>query len=218
VEVRLSRRKKSRTGKIAVNRVIATIQGIPVYQDESTFRVFWTSGAAVDSDGANGQNGKRFSYRYPDNDGLDRLADAGWPNGSWTDVLYNDGSGHPLTDGHGNAYSKTSYIWRGAAVAERAVDACSVPYVVVNPHVRLNARGVVMGCRAVVSHGNKSVEAVVADVSGGNDIGEISFAAAEALGINPSPRTGGVDSGVEFSLYPGTAAVINGVVYLLQPA
>jgi hypothetical protein len=201
-----------------MNRIIATIRGIPVYQDESTFRVFWTSGAAVDADGANGQVGKHFAYRYPSNDGLDTLSDAGWPNLSWTDVLYNDGSGHPLTDGNGNAYSKTSYTWHGVTVAQRAVDACSVAYVVVNPHVRLNARGVVMGCRAVVSHAGKSVEAVVADVSGGNDIGEISVAAAEALGINPSPRTGGVDSGVEFQLYPGTAAVINGVVYLLQPA
>ena len=201
-----------------MNRLIATIQNVTVYQDESTFRVFWTSGAAVDADGANGQVGKHFAYRYPSNDGLDTLSDAGWPNLSWTDVLYNDGSGHPLTDGYGNAYSKTSYTWRGATVAERAVDACSVPYVVVNPHVRSNARGVVMGCRAVVSHAGKSVEAVVADVSGGNDIGEISVAAAEALGINPSPRTGGVDSGVDFQLYPGTAAVINGVAYLLQPA
>jgi hypothetical protein len=201
-----------------VNRVIATIRGIPVYQDESTFRVFWTSGAAVDSDGANGQVGKPFSYRYPDNDGLDRLVDAGWPDESWTDVLYNDGTDHPLTDGHGNAYSKTSYVWSGATVAHRAVDACSVPYVVVNPHVRSNARGVVMGCRAVVSYAGKSLEAVVADVSGGNDIGEISVAAADALGMPSSPRSGGVHSGVEFLLFPGTAAVINGVVYLLQPA
>jgi hypothetical protein len=201
-----------------MNRVIATIQNVTVYQDESNFRVFWTSGAAVDSDGANGQVGKPFSYRYPDNNGLDRLSDAGWPNGSWTNVLYNDGSGHPLTDGHGNAYSKTSYVWPHQTVAGRGVDAATVPYVVVNPHVRINSQGVVMGCRALVSFQNRFVEAVVADVSGGNDIGEISVAAAEALGINPSPRTGGVESGVEFSLYPGTAAVINGVVYLLQPA
>lgn len=172
----------------------------------------------MDSDGANGQNGKLFSYRYPSDDGLDSLSDAGWPNESWTDVLYNDGSGHPLTDGNGNAYSQTTYTWPHRSIADRAVDAASVPYVVVNPHVRLNAAGIVIGCAAVITYAGRSVNAVVADVSGGNDVGEISVAAAEALGIPSSPRTGGVPGGVDFQLFPGTAAVINGEVYLLQPA
>jgi len=198
--------------------VIATIKGIQVDQDEQSYRITWTSGAAVDADGANGQAGKPFAYRYPDNDGWDTLADAGYPSQSWTDVLYDDGTGHPLTDGHGNAYSKTSYVWPGRSVAERSVDACTVPYAVVNPHVRRNSIGVVIGCRVVISFNGRQVEAVVADVSGPNDIGEISVAAAEALGINPSPRSGGIDSGVSYQLFPGTAAVINGITYSLQPA
>jgi Fungal chitosanase of glycosyl hydrolase group 75 len=203
-----------------MNRLIATVRGIPVYQDESTNRIFWTSGAAIDADGANGQAGKVFAYRYPSNDGLDILADAGWPDEEWTDVLYDNGSvkPEPLTDHKGNAYSKTSYVWPNRSVAERSVDACSVPYAVVNPFVRRNSVGIVMGCRAVITYNGKSVEAVVADVSGGNDIGEISIAAAEALGIDSSPRTGGVPSGVSFQLFPGTAAVVNGVTYLLQRA
>jgi hypothetical protein len=202
-----------------MNRLIATIRGIQVLQDESTFRVFWTSGASVDSDGANGQNGKPFSYRYPRDDGLDELGDAGWPNEAWTDVLYNDGSGHPLTDGNGNAYSKTSYVvWPHRSVADRAVDAAAIPYVVINPYVRINAAGVVLGCRALVTFQGRSCESVVADVSGPNDIGEISVAAAEALGIDPSPRTGGIDSGVNFQLFPGTPAVVNGETYNLIPA
>jgi hypothetical protein len=198
--------------------IIAVIKGIPVYQDEDSFRITWTSGAAVDADGANGQAGKPFAYRFSGgDDGLDTLADAGYPHQSWEDVLYDDGSRHPLTDGKGNAYSKTSYTWPHRSVVERAVDACTVPYVVVNPHVRSNSAGIVIGCKALVTFGGKTVEAVVADVSGPSDIGEISVAAAEALGIDPSPRTGGIDSGVSFQLFPGTAAVVNGVTYLLQP-
>jgi hypothetical protein len=197
--------------------IIATIRGIEVQQDPKTLRVFWTSGSDVDADGACGQNGKPFAYRYPDNEGLDALADAGWPHESWTDVLYSNGDGQPLTDGQGNAYSKTSYIWPHRSVADRSVDAATIPYVVVNPHVRTNCSGVVIGCHAIISYGEKFVEAVVADVSGGNDIGEISIAAAEALGIPSSPRTGGVSSGVSFQLFPGKAAQINSETYILQP-
>jgi hypothetical protein len=47
------------------------------------------------------------------------------------------------------------------------VDATAVPYVVVNPYVRANATGIVIGSKAVVTYQGKSVSAVVADVSGG---------------------------------------------------
>jgi len=199
--------------------VIATIQGIPVTQDTATSRVYWQSGANVDADGANGQNGNAFAYRYPDNKGLDDIySSAGYPSENWQNVLYNDGSGHPLTDGNGNAYSKTTYTWPGVSIAARAVDATFVPYVVVNPYVQMNAVGVVIGCKAVVTYNGTSVDAVVADVSAGNQIGELSIAAAVALGIPSSPRTGGVGSGVQFEFWPGTPAVVNGVTYLLQPA
>jgi Fungal chitosanase of glycosyl hydrolase group 75 len=198
--------------------LIATIRGVQVIQDDDD-RVQWRSGAAIDADGANGQNGNPFAYRHPSNDGLDDIhGSAGFPNGSWHDILVNDGSGHPLTDGNGNAYSRTTYTWPGRSIAARAVDATAVAYVVVNPHVRLNAKGVVIGSKAVVTYRGKSVEAVVADVSGPNDIGEISIATAEALGIPSSPRRGGVDSGVQFEFWPGTPGVVNGETYLLQRA
>jgi hypothetical protein len=201
-----------------MSTVIATIRGIQVTQDDNS-RVHWQSGAAIDADGANGQNGNPFAYRYPTNDGLDDIhSSAGFPNGDWPDILVNDGSGHPLTDGNGNAYSQTTYTWLGRPIATRAVDATAVAYVVVNPHVRRNATGVVIGSKAVVTYQGNSVSAVVADVSGPNDIGEISIAAAQALGIPTSPRTGGVSSGVQFEFWPGTPAVVNGDTYLLQRA
>jgi len=196
--------------------IIAKIAGIVVTQNLDG-SVTWTSGAEVDADGANGQAGGPFAYRYPDNDGLDRLADAGWPSEGWQDVLYSDGDGHPLTDGNGNAYSRTSLIL-GGHVAQRAVDAFSVPYVVVNPHVQRNATGIVLGCLCTIKYSDNEVAAVAADVGPANRIGELSIAAAKALGIPPSPLMGGVGKGVSFTLYPGTAAVINGVTYPLQRA
>ena len=201
--------------------IIAIIHGVTVVQNEDG-TVFWRSGADIDADGANGQAGGPFAYRYPNDDGLDRLVNAGWPNEEWTDVLYSDGNGHPLTDGEGNAYSKSSLILPVKSpenLANRAVDAWSVPYVVVNPHVQYNATGVVLGCLATVAYQGRSIEAVVADVGPGNRIGEISVAAAKALNIPSSPLSGGVSGfEVSYTLYPGKAAVINGVTYPLQRA
>lgn len=64
---------------------LATVKGITVLQDDDG-RVHWQSGAAVDADGSNGQNGNPFAYRKDDK-GLDALANAGYPNRSWRDVL-----------------------------------------------------------------------------------------------------------------------------------
>ena len=200
---------------------LAEINGIVVVQDADG-RVHWESGSAVDADGANGQNGNKFAYRK-DNTGLDALANAGYPNKSWRDVLVVDpDTDQPTDDGNGNWYSSTTYAWKGRPLETRYVDSTSVPYIVVNPHVRAKAKGVVIGCKARVTYKSKNkkkkIDAVVADVSGGNDIGELSIAAAKKLGIPDSPRHGGVDSGVSFEFWPGQAATISGEVYQLQPA
>ena len=203
---------------------LAVINGVTVVQDNDG-RVHWQSGAAVDADGANGQNGNPFAYRQDDT-GLDALANAGYPNKSWRDVLVVDpGTDQPTDDGNGNWYSSTTYIWKDRPLETRYVDATAVPYVVVNPRVRAKAKGVVIGCKARVTYKRKKekrkkkkIDAVVADVSGGNDIGEMSIAAAKMLGIPDSPRHGGVDSGVSFEFWPGKAAVINGEAYELQLA
>jgi len=57
---------------------------------------------------------------------------------------------------------------------------------------------------------------MVADVSGPNDIAEISIAAALAVGIPSSPRTGGIDRGVQFELWPGTPAFVSGDLSIKQ--
>jgi len=191
---------------------IAEIRGIAVLQDDDK-QIHWASGAAVDADGSNGQNGNPFAYRA-DDQGLDVNADAGWPNEGWRNVLIDNGNGFPLGDGNGNWYSSTTYTWPSRPIPTRFVDATAVPYVVVNPIVRTNSVGVVIGCLAQITYNGTTISAVVADVSGGGDIGEISIAAATALRIPSSPRTGGVT----FQFFPDQAAVINGVTYLLQAA
>lgn len=196
---------------------LAVIKGITVVQEDDG-RVHWESGSAVDADGANGQNGNPFAYREDDT-GLDALANAGYPNKGWRDVLVVDpGSGQPTDDGNGNWYSSTTYVWKGRPLETRYVDATHVAYVVVNPIVRAKAKGVVIGCRARVTYNENMIDAVVADVSGGSDIGEMSIAAAKLLGILSSPRHGGVGSGVEFEFWPGQAATVNGEGYELRPA
>jgi len=202
-------------GEAPMAIVLANIDNIVVSQDDSG-RVFWTSKAAVDADGSNGQNGNQFAYRA-DNGGLDANANAGWPN-HWQGVLIDNGDGSPMSDGNGNWYSSTAYAWKGRPIPTRYVDATTVPYAVVNPLVRKHAVGVVIGCRARISFNNNAIDAVVADVSGTNDIGELSIAAARQLGIPDSPRHGGAAAGVLFEFWPGSAALIGGEIYELLRA
>ena len=195
---------------------LATIKNITVVQEDDG-RVHWTSAAAVDADGSNGQNGNDFAYRADDR-GLDANANAGWPNGGWRNVLLDRGDGTPLNDGNGNWYSQTTYVWKGRPIATRYIDATTVPYVVVNPIVRRHAEGIVIGCRARISYNGQMIDAVVADVSGAGDIGELSIRAAQLLGIPDSPRHGGAQGAVQFELWPGIAAVLQGETYELQRA
>jgi hypothetical protein len=195
---------------------LAKIKNIPVIQEDDG-RVHWVSGAAIDADGSNGQNGNAFAYRADDR-GLDALAAAGWPDGGWRNVLLDHGDRTPTSDGNGNWYSQTTYAWSGRPITTRFVDATAVPYVVVNPLVRKKAVGVVIGCRARISFRKKVCDSVVADVSGVGDIGELSIAAASQLGIPNSPRHGGVSKGVLFEFWPGSAAVLQGHIYELQRA
>src|SRR5438046_10356513 len=122
---------------------LAVIKGITVVQDDDG-RVHWQSGAAVDADGANGQNANPFAYREDDT-GLDALANAGYPNKSWRDVLVADPqTGKPKDDGNGNWYSKTTYEWKGRPVETRYVDSTAGPYVVGNPQVSMKGKGIVI--------------------------------------------------------------------------
>ena len=94
-------------------------------------------------------------------------------------------------------------------------------YIVVPPAMRSGVAGVVMGCKAQVlnTKNGKQTDAVVGDVGPHKKLGEISCACASAIGLNPSPVDGGVDEHViQYVVYPGLAAEVEGKLYTLQPA
>lgn len=94
-------------------------------------------------------------------------------------------------------------------------------YIVVPPAIEDGVEPVVLGCQATVTNrtNGKSTAAVVGDIGPKNKIGEISIACAKALGIDPSPTTGGEAAHViEYIITPGKPAVVNGKTYALQPA
>lgn len=206
------------------HKLIATLEGIEVFQDLNG-RVHWTGGGMdIDADGANGEtrhpvNGKRLYAYGPENTGLDDNRNAGYPHGDYQEILVCDARGNPILQEGGGWYSRTAYS-RGALWPEklRWLDSCSVPYVVVSPVIRRRARGIVLGCRARVTYFGLSVDAVVGDVGPEKKIGEGSIALAEALGIDPDARVGGTDSNdIIFELWPDQVAVLNGERFDLKP-
>lgn len=64
--------------------------------------------------------------------------------------------------------------------------------------------GIRGGDLCVMVYKDKFVFGVVGDLGPSKRIGEGSYAAAAALGINPNPRSGGVGSGVTYVVFPGT--------------
>jgi hypothetical protein len=116
--------------------------------------------------------------------------------------------------------SSTSYQWEQFARNNpvRYLDSEKVPFIVVENYIRNRAKGVVLGCRARVTNtkNGKSVDCVVGDMGPLTKIGELSIAAANAIGISGNPRTGGVDEPIlRYELWPNQPAVLNGIPYNL---
>lgn len=211
-----------------MDRVIGTIDGEGFtcdIREDAAGRVYFTADADIDADGANGQNGGPAAYRADDG-GTEALANGGMKivggkvvcAAQWArSIVILGADNQPKIFPGGVIASMTWYRVPGMAAGNPAayVDAETVPYVVVPPLVVQQTAGVVRGCRARVSHRGRSVDAVVADRGPANRVGEISIAAARALGIDPSPRHGGLDKPeVLYELWPGVAAP----GFVLQPA
>ena len=188
-------------------------------------RVFYTADADIDADGANGQNGFPAAYRVAD-EGTESLANGGMAilDGkvicakSWArDIVILGPDNEPKVFPGGIIASCTWYRHPGKPANDPAayVDSESVPYIVVPPLVVQATVGVVRGCKARVTRGGKSIDCVVADRGPSTKIGELSIAAARAVGLPSSPRHGGTDKPeVLYELWPGIAAP----GFVLQPA
>ncbi|MEU0061303.1 glycoside hydrolase family 75 protein [Streptomyces sp. NPDC006334] len=91
----------------------------------------------------------------------------------------------------------------------RYLSAENLPYVVVPAPSAVwdyRAHGVSGGSVVAVVHQDRVQYAVVGDVGPSGIIGEASYATAQALGVNPDPRTGGVASGVTYIVFKNSRA------------
>lgn len=92
-------------------------------------------------------------------------------------------------------------------------------FIALSPDIIKRAVGIVLGCHVRILNqiNGKECSAVVGDVGPHRKLGEVSIACAKALGINPSPTTGGEERHrIKYTIYPGVPAVVNGVEYSLM--
>jgi len=167
----------------------------------------YQAGMAVDADGA-------YRAYHPDNRlGLDSIDHAGYP-GHWWALATDTGKagGRPVvqrrSDPAPGYYVSMTSLYDATIPSERNphrfVDAAHIPYVVLPPigfkHARLGDFATVINL-----HNGRMAGAIVADESAPDlQMGEGSIALAKALGINANPRTGGIDDGVAYVIYPGS--------------
>jgi Fungal chitosanase of glycosyl hydrolase group 75 len=162
---------------------------------------------AVDADGA------YRAYHPNDRMGLDSLKHAGHP-GNWWALATDTGSpkGRPVLQGKNDPapgfYVSMTSLFDASITDEhnprRFVDAVSVPYVVLPPEGFKYAR---LGDFATVVNlqNGKVTGAIIADESASElPMGEGSIALARALGIDSDPRSGGVERGIAYVIYPGS--------------
>ena len=167
----------------------------------------YAGGMAVDADGA------PRAYHPTDRLGLDSLEHAGHP-GNWWALATDTGetNGRPVVQQKGDPapgyYVSMTSLYDATIPNERDphrfVDAAKIPYVVLPPEGLKQAK---LGDFATVVNlkNEKTAAAIVADESApGLPMGEGSIALADALGINSNPRSGGVEQGVAFVIYPNS--------------
>jgi len=218
-------------------KTIGTIQGNNIVeQDDGS--VTFSAGATLDGDGANGQFGGLPCYAPRSFPGrtLDIIENAGQP-GNFFGVVTDTGevTGMPIVQGENDpcpgAYVSATSLQLFDQSGNRLprtspfkyVDSATVPFVVVPPMISRGVAGIVLGCRCVVTNTRtgQCVDAVVADTGPKNHLGEISVACAQAIGVrigttHPAEGDGASSPSVHYHIFPGAAAVVNGVTYPLQ--
>jgi len=208
--------------------ILGTISGeafVCTITEDADGRVYFTADADIDADGANGQNGAPAAYKADDS-GTEWLANGGMRilNGKvicaqpWArEIVILDHDNEPKVFPGGIIASMTWYRHSDKTAQDPAayVDSETIPYVVVPSLVVQKTKGAVRGCRARLTFRGHSVECVVADRGPSGKIGELSIAAARAVGIPPNPRNGGTTTpDVFYELWPGVPAP----GFVLQPA
>jgi hypothetical protein len=166
--------------------------------------VFWAGKASIDADGC------PRAYHPVSAKGLDALGNAG-RTGNWYGVATHNGKpdGKPVVQGlhdpaPGFYVSTTSLQDRRYPVTSpmRYVDSVSMPFFVLPGGCSFDCKLGDLGLILNTATG-KHVTAIYADIGPRDEIGEVSIAAAVALGIPASARTGGVAHGIVYAVFPG---------------
>jgi hypothetical protein len=183
---------------------IGSVAGRRVCRDTASDTVVFTAGMAICADGA------PDAY-HPEGRGIDLLKHAGRP-GRWWALATATGQpdGVPVVQGKkdprpGYYVSTTALFDRRFRVSDphRYVNANVIPYVVLP---RGHAFGARLGDYAYVINtaNGRGCAALYADVGPKDKIGEGSVALARALGVPADPRSGGVDGGIVYVVFPGS--------------
>jgi hypothetical protein len=180
------------------------------------------AGMSIDADGANGHDGSgRGAYGPPGTQPLDYLANAGHEGNWWGIVTV---KGRPVVQHAGDPapgyyVSTTSYQREGRALTDpaRYLDSATEMFIVIPSHWRMQAAGIVLGCRAVVhdSLTGREAECIVGDFGPRSHLGEGSIALAKFFGLNADPKRGGTEEQrFCYTFFPGSSVA----GYELQPA
>lgn len=86
----------------------------------------------------------------------------------------------------------------------RYVDSETIPYIALPPEIFRLGFGAAMGDLCMLEYAGRRVAAIVADRGPSGHLGEVSIAAAQALGIPDDPRSGGVPDDVTYYLWCGS--------------
>jgi hypothetical protein len=192
-----------------VSKVLLKVNGVPVYQDNDG-SVHWVGEFTIDADGC------PHAYGPEPPNGLDYLANSGYP-GNWWGIV-TDSSGKPYIQPEGNKekwpwpgyyLSTTAYLVGGFDKfdARRYVDSEFVCFAVVPGNVRTSIPPKFMGCRTVITDmkTDKELECACCDVGPSSHLGEGSMAAAAYFGLSPNPKSGGSNdrSRWHYRMFPG---------------
>lgn len=200
------------------------IDGIPVYWNGINgpgAKIWFTAGHTVDGDGA--PNCYHPDGRPP---GLDALGNAGHPGNWWALATHNrKSSGTPIiqrnTDPAPGFYvSMTAYAIAGKAYRDpnRYLNSSVIPFCVVPPKLRNAISPKFLGCQmeAINMQTGDISSGMCGDIGPDGKLGEGSIQNARLLKLNPDPYRGGTSQRIiQWTLYPGTPAEIQGKVYPL---
>ena len=182
-------------------KVHKTVNGIVSYTWDSPAVITFKSGLMIDADGA------PKAYHKDDIKALDYLANAG-KTGNWWALVTDNGktNGKPIeqkaTDPAPGYYISCTALQntkKSIADPNRYANSAAIPYIALPPNF---ATGFSKGDIALVINkkNKKQCFAIFADIGPKNKLGEGSIYLAEQLGINSSPKNGGVGSEVLYIL------------------